>query len=116
VADRAAFEFALTLRNIGGKPVRVSTADAFAGVLAPTAWQGLSFTSKWGEEFEPEHFALDTAREIEIRTGRSSLGQSPWLGASSELGDVVVAPVWSGNWHIGIAPEAAGVRLQAGLS
>ena len=116
VADRAAFEFALTLRNTGSRSVRVSTADAFAGTLAPAAWQGLSFTSKWGEEFEPEHFALDAPREIEIRTGRSSLGQSPLLGASSPLGAVLVAPVWSGNWHIGIAPAAGGVRLNAGLS
>ncbi len=104
VADRAAFEFALTLRNTGGRVVRVSTADAFAGTLAPAAWQGLSFTSKCGEEFEPEHFALEAPREIEIRTGRSSLGQSPLLGASSPLGAVLIAPVWSGNWHIGIPP------------
>jgi len=116
VADRAAFEFAVTVCNRTNRPVRISTADAFAGTLAPAAWQGLSFTSKWGEEFEPEHFALDQPREIEIRTGRSSLGQSPVLGASSALGGVLVAPVWSGNWHIGIAPGSDGVRLNAGLS
>jgi alpha-galactosidase len=116
VADRDAFEFALTLRNTGKAPARISTADAFAGTLAAGTWQGLSFTSKWGGEFEPEHFGLDAPREIEIRSGRSSLGQSPWLGATGELGAVVVAPVWSGNWHIGIAPGADGVRLNAGLS
>lgn len=116
VADRDAFEFALTLRNTGTAMARISTADAFAGTLAATTWKGLSFTSKWGGEFEPEHFGLDAPREIEIRTGRSSLGQSPWLGATSDLGAVVVAPVWSGNWHIGIAPGADGVRLNAGLS
>ena len=116
MADGAAFEFALTLRNSGGAAVRVSTADAFAGRLAPSQWQGLSFTSKWGEEFEPEHFAIDKSREIEIRTGRSSLGQSPWFGATSALGAVVVAPVWSGNWHIGIAPGSDGVAVNAGIS
>lgn len=116
MAEREAFEFALTLRNSGGTAVRVSTADAFAGRLASSNWQGLSFTSKWGEEFEPEHFAIESAREIEIRTGRSSLGQSPWFGATSAIGAVVVAPVWSGNWHIGIAPGSTGVAVNAGIS
>lgn len=116
VADGAAFEFQMTLHNNSGAPVRVSAADAFAGTLAPADWQALSFASKWGGEFEPEAFALDQPREIEVRTGRSSLGQSPWLGATSALGAVVVAPVWSGNWHIGVTPGTAGVALAAGLS
>ena len=116
VADRDAFEFRLTLHNSGARKVRISAADAFAGTLAPATWDGLSFTSKWGGEFEPEPFAITAPREIEIRSGRSALGHSPWLGASSALGAVVVAPVWSGNWHIGITPGAGGVRLNAGLS
>jgi alpha-galactosidase len=116
LADRGCFEFTLRLTNIGTAPVRVSTADAFAGRLAKADWQGLSFTSKWGEEYEPEHFGLDVSREIEVRTGRSSLGQCPWLGATSGFGALAVAPVWSGNWHIGIAPGSDGVGLTAGIS
>ena len=92
VADRDAFEFALTLRNTGKAPARISTADAFAGTLAAGTWQGLSFTSKWGDEFEPEHFGLDAPREIEIRTGRPDLAaalaplanQQTWLCVAAE--------------------------------
>lgn len=116
IADRGCFEFALRLSNTGASPVRVSTADAFASRLPRAKWRGLSFTSKWGEEFEPEHFPLDQPHEIEVRAGRSSLGRSPWLGAISDLGAVVVAPVWSGNWHIAAHPSADGVVLKAGIS
>lgn len=116
LADRAAFEFSLVLLNTGERPVQVSTADALVATLVPGAWDGLSFTSKWGEEYEPEPFSLNHPREIEIRTGRSSLGQCPWLGASCDRGALVVAPVWSGNWHIGIAPSMTGIRVCAGIS
>ena len=117
VAGDAAFEFKLSVRNRGTSSVTITAADSLTAWLVPGKWQGLAFTSKWGDEFEPEHFALDAPRTLEVRSGRSSLGQSPWLGLSADsLGAVVVAPVWSGNWHITLAPDPAGVTLAAGLS
>ena len=115
-AGDATFEFALTLSNRGYKPVRISEADAFAGRLVAGAWQGLSFTSKWGEEFEPAPFTVEGEREIDCRSGRSSLGHNPFLGLSSSLGALALAPVWSGNWHIKLSPSAGGVDVRAGIS
>jgi len=115
-AGDATFEFALTLSNRGYKPVRISEADAFAGRLVAGAWQGLSFTSKWGEEFEPAPFTVEGEREIDCRSGRSSLGHNPFLSLSSSLGALALAPVWSGNWHIKLSPSAGGVDVRAGIS
>lgn len=113
----AAFEFTLSVRNEGASPVTISSTDSLAIRLVPGDWQGLGFTSKWGEEYEPEPFALDAPRTLEVRTGRSSLGHSPWLGLSAgDHGAVVVAPVWSGNWHIVLTPHDGGIDLAAGLS
>lgn len=117
VGTGAAFEFALTLRNTGSTPITVSRADGFAGRLAEGPWQGLSYTSRWGDEFQPEDFALTRSRDIEIRTGRSALGQSPWLGLTLPgKGALAIAPVWSGNWHIGLEDKAGGFGLCAGIS
>jgi alpha-galactosidase len=117
MAGAACWECRLTLRNTGTTPILVTRADAFVGRLTGT-WSGLAFTSKWGEEWEPEEFAVSGPREFDVRSGRSSMGRNPWLGLSNEAGGaVVIAPVWSGNWHIGLepaGPDAASVT--AGIS
>jgi alpha-galactosidase len=116
VADASGWEFKLALKNTSDSPITVSRADAFAGRVEGE-WSGLSFTSKWGEEWEPEEFALPVSREIEVRSGRSSMGQSPWLGLSRAVGGAfVIAPVWSGNWHIGLTHMDTGTAITAGIS
>lgn len=112
-----AWECRLTLTNTGATDIEVTRADAFVGRLEGS-WHGRAFTSKWGEEWEPETFAVNARREFEVRSGRSSLGWSPWLGLeSTELGAVVIAPAWSGNWHIGLEPTGSGeIRIAAGIS
>ena len=111
------WEFRLKLTNTGSNPIEISRADAWVGRLEGT-WRGLSFRSKWGEEWEPETFVVDRSRAFEVRTGRSSLGHHPWVGLVSERSHALaIAPVWSGNWHIAL--EQTGrttTALSAGLS
>jgi alpha-galactosidase len=117
VAGAASWEFRLTLRNTGVNPIVVSQADAFVGQLEGD-WRGLAFTSKWGEEWQPDEFVVGGSREFEVRSGRSSMGRTPWLGLQNNTrGAIVVAPVWSGNWHIGLeATSAGGTSIAAGIS
>jgi len=50
----------------------VSRADAS---LDASRARGVAsaFASKWGEEWEPEEFAVSGNREFEVRSGRSSM-------------------------------------------
>lgn len=117
VTHAASWEFRLTLKNTGATPIEVNRADAFVGRLDGT-WHGLAFTSKWGEEWEPEEFSVSGNREFDVRTGRSSMGRTPWLGLKRDDGAaVVIAPVWSGNWHIGLEQKDSGaMSVAAGIS
>jgi alpha-galactosidase len=122
-----AFEFALTLtrnnermlgtghREFGGGSVTL--ADSFSGLIAPGDWTGTHYTSIWGGEFGPHKFDLSRPRELETRTGRSSLDQHPWISIErSGGGALIVSPAWSGNWHIGLTPNAQGTFVSAGIS
>ena len=118
VAEGASWECQLTLRNAGPTPIVITRADAFVARLEGT-WHGLAFASKWGEESEPEEFDVNANRVFEVRSGRSSMGHSPWLGLESKEvgGAMVIAPVWSGNWHIDLKQAGAGVTsVAAGIS
>lgn len=55
------------------------------------------FKSDWGKEFEPHEEAWN-GQKLEVRSGRSSKGYSPWLGIKTDSGFVSIAPAWSGNW------------------
>ena len=75
IAGAACWECRLTLRNTGTTPILVTRADAFVGRLTGS-WSGLAFTSKWGEEWEPEEFAVSGPREFDVRSGRSSMSRT----------------------------------------
>jgi alpha-galactosidase len=116
-AKAATWECRLVLTNSGTKSIELTRADAFVGTLAGP-WRGLAFASKWGEEWQPETFAVTGNREVEVRSGRSSMGYHPWLGLENGADRaVIVAPVWSGNWHIGFEQSSSGESsVMAGIS
>jgi alpha-galactosidase len=114
------WEFALALRNDGDAPARVTRMDPLALDLAGGWWRSHWFRSAWGDEFRPEHGTTRHDTILEVRAGRSSHGMIPWLGLERETRDadaggaaLVVAPAWSGNWHI---HAMAGGQVTAGIS
>jgi alpha-galactosidase len=108
-----AWELGLSLRNDGDVPVAVQRMDPIAARLAGRLWETLAFRTDWCNEFRPEWG--DTAHQVrlDVRSGRSSNGTSPWLGLERDGAGIVVSPAWSGNWHIDVTD--AGV-LSAGIA
>ena len=111
---------AVTLTRIDALRLSLDTDDA-------GQWRLLAYRSAWGDEFRPVDAGTtrhDTV--IESRSGRSSHGWAPWLGAVAERSEcaVIVSPAWSGNWHIrcdsratmsaGVSPWQLGVELAPG--
>ena len=113
IAGPGVWELALTLTNTGTVPVTVTRMDPISAQLASHRWSTLHFRSAWGDEFRPEHGTTDSELRIESRSGRSSHGANPWLGLERPGAGVIVAPAWSGNWHIDVTE---GGRLGAGIS
>lgn len=58
------------------------------------------YTSDWGKEFEPCRVDATDFESIEVVSGRSSKGYSPWIGCQSPDTYRSVALAWSGNWTI----------------
>lgn len=116
VGPDACFEFALALANLGDRPVAITQADPLAARLVPASWEALAYASRWGNEYQPITFPVTEPRVIDVRSGRSSQGHSPFLALSAPSRTVAVAPVWSGNWHINLAPTDAGLGLGAGIN
>jgi alpha-galactosidase len=101
------------LRADGGTGgLRLCELDALVARLAPAEWTAHWFTSAWGAEFAPESGPLVPGFSLAAHSGRSSHGLHPWLGLTSELGALVIAPAWSGNWRI----TWDGELLRAGVS
>lgn len=108
-----AWEFALTLRSASAGPVTITRMDPFAGRLAGDVWSTTAFRSAWGDEFRPEHGRTDSDRRFETRSGRSAHGYDPVVVLERRGACLVVAPAWSGNWHVDIAERAT---VTAGIS
>lgn len=107
------WEFSLELVNAGDRDVALSRLDPFAAGLAGDDWATLAFRSAWGDEFRPETAYADGDLFFESRAGRSSHGFVPWVGFERPGVGFVVAPVWSGNWHIDVTD---GGVVSAGIS
>lgn len=114
------WEFGLALRNGGENQARVTRMDPLALVMAGGHWRTRWFRSAWGDEFRAEHGTTRHDTVLEVRSGRSSHGMVPWLGLEREAGAreargaaLIVAPAWSGNWHIHVM---AGGHVTAGIS
>lgn len=114
------WELGLHLRNGGEVPVRVTRMDPLCLAMAGGEWRTHWYRSAWGDEFRPEHGSTRHETVLEVRAGRSSHGMIPWLGLeravdAPEAGGaaLIVAPAWSGNWHIHVM---AGGHVTAGIS
>ncbi|PZF80325.1 alpha-galactosidase [Jiangella anatolica] len=108
------WELTVTVSNPGAVPVTVRRADPLRARLGPGEWAGLHFTSAWGAEFAPVRTPdLVGGLVVETRSGRSSHGAHPWVGLERPGAAVIVAPAWSGNWHITLDPSG---ELTAGIS
>jgi alpha-galactosidase len=109
------WEFELTAENKGGSPLALTRLDSAALKLEGGPWRVESFASAWGDEFRPLSGTTRHDTFLDVRSGRSSHGKSPvaYLVRESDGFTVVVAPAWSGNWHIDIF---AGGWIRAGIS
>ena len=115
IAGPAVWEFALQLRNDDAKPVVVTRMDPLSLALCDGHWQTHWYRSAWGDEFRPESGTTRHDLMLDVRSGRSSHGASPWLGLDAEAGGaaLIIAPAWSGNWHV---EALSGGRITAGIS
>jgi len=101
------WELTLTVTDGG----TVTTADALRGSIVAEVRRCHWFTSAWGAEFTPAEGMPPLA--LEVTSGRSSHGLHPWLGVDTDRGALVIAPAWSGNWHITLGENGT---IVAGLS
>jgi alpha-galactosidase len=99
----------------GGKSV--TRLDSFSLNIPPNDYDLLSFTSAWGQEFEPERVRLQADVILEGRKGRSSSGRHPFFALFAGREQVLSGSVaWSGNWVCRFEQLAdGGFRLSGGL-
>lgn len=109
------WEFELTAKNRGASPLALTRVDSAALKLEGGPWKVESFASAWGDEFRPLSGTTRHDTFLDVRSGRSSHGKSPvaYLVRESDGFTVIIAPAWSGNWHIDIF---AGGWIRAGIS
>ncbi len=112
-----AWELTLTLTNTGNTPLNITRMDPLDLQLERSLghWTTHWYRSAWGDEFRPQHGTTRHDTFLEVRSGRSSHGMSPWLGVQAEEHPLAlsVTPAWSGNWHI---TAINGGTISAGIS
>lgn len=109
------WEFKLNLENRGKQDEYFSRLDPLSLELQGGAWQVHSFASAWGDEFRAQIASTRHDSYFGVRSGRSSHGQVPvvYFVRESDQMTLVVAPAWSGNWHVDVQ---AGGYITAGIS
>lgn len=109
------WEFKLNLENGGKQDEHFSRLDPLFLKLLGGAWQVNSFASAWGDEFRAQSASTRHDSYFGVRSGRSSHGQVPviYCVRESDQMTIVVAPAWSGNWHVDVQ---AGGYITAGIS
>ncbi len=109
------WEFGLSVTNSTDKTVSFTKLDSAALALQGGVWRVESFASAWGDEFRPQTGTTLHDSFFGVRSGRSSHGGSPvvYFIRESDGFTVIVAPAWSGNWHVEVL---AGGLVSAGIS
>jgi alpha-galactosidase len=121
-AGSALIEVWQTIRNDGGAQIRIERMDTISLNIPNAEMQLLSFTGRWGSEFEPQQSTLNKEiilrADLQSRSGRSSKGNHPWFALSRRDGQVISASVvWSGNWIFRIEPLGRdGYQISGGLN
>lgn len=111
-----------TIRNETDKPIRVGRMDTISLNIPAAEMELLSFTGRWGSEFEPQRHSLNKEiilrADLQSRSGRSSKGNHPWFALSRRDGQVISASVvWSGNWIFRFEPLGRdGYQISGGLN
>jgi alpha-galactosidase len=96
-------------------PLMITRLDSYALDLSAQDYELLSFTSQWGNEFEPVRQPLTADTILETRTGRSSSGMHPYFALFADNSVLAVSVAWSGNWICRFESIPDGVRLSGGL-
>lgn len=111
-----------TIRNDGDAPIRLERIDTLSITIPNIDMQLLSFTGRWGSEFEPHRYSLGKEiilhADLQSRSGRSSKGNHPWFALTRRDGHVLSASVvWSGNWIFRFEPLGRdGYQISGGLN
>lgn len=111
-----------TIHNDGDAPIRLERMDTLSLNVPNPDMQLLSFTGRWGSEFEPQRYNLGKEiilrADLQSRSGRSSKGNHPWFALTRRDGHVLSASVvWSGNWIFRFEPLGRdGYRISGGLN
>ena len=111
-----------TIRNDGDAPIRLARIDTLSITIPNNDMQLLSFTGRWGSEFEPHRYSLGKEiilrADLQSRSGRSSKGNHPWFALTRRDGHVLSASVvWSGNWIFRFEPLGRdGYQISGGLN
>ena len=115
LGEHPVWEFGLSVTNKTDKAVTFTKLDSAALQLQGDVWRVESFASAWGDEFRPKSGTTLHDSFFGVRSGRSSHGESPvvYFIRESDGFTVIVAPAWSGNWHVEVL---AGGYVSAGIS
>ncbi|MFT4123430.1 MAG: alpha-galactosidase [Microbacteriaceae bacterium] len=112
IAGEDVFELGLELRATGDEPVAVTRMDPLSLELGGD-WSTHAYWSGWGDEHRARTGRSSHDLVLESRSGRSSHGAAPYLGLERPGAGVVVAPAFSGNWHV---HALSGGAITAGIS
>ncbi len=107
----------LTVRNCGGKAVRIDRLDSISLDIPAGEYDLMHYTSGWGQEFEGIREPLRESAVLETRTGRSSKSVHPWFALLRGDGEILSASaMWSGNWVFRFESlDGGGYRISGGL-
>ena len=115
--ESALVEMWQTVRALSTSAPPITRLDSFLLAIPKANYRLLSFSSDWGQEFEPVSAPLKGTVTLESQTGRSSKGQHPWFALFQGAESVLSASIaWSGNWIFRFVPLLnGGYHISGGL-
>lgn len=115
ISGNSVFECSLKLENCGENTLNLTRLDTFSFNLLHRNWKVTYFSSDWGDECSAKNISLENGATFGVHSGRSSHGDNPviYLVREDDGFCIVIAPAWSGNWHIEISKAGS---IRAGIS